>query len=58
MRWHTDGERRRFCLVGVRPQASDQIDEEAGDIAVAGVVTLGNSLELIVHRFAQGALAE
>lgn len=56
VRWLTEGESRRFCLGEGRDQAGDEMDEEGGDAAVAGVVTRGNNLELIMNRFAQGAL--
>jgi hypothetical protein len=57
VRGQADGERRRFCLGEGGAQTGDQMDEEGGNAAVAGVVTLGNILELIVNRFDQGARA-
>ena len=44
-------EGRFFLLIGVGDQASHEIDEEVGDTPVAGVLDLGDVLELVVDRF-------
>ena len=44
--------------MGVSDQASHEIDEEVGDTTVAGVLDLGDILELVVHGFYSGSLSQ
>jgi hypothetical protein len=45
-------------LMAVSNKAAEEIDEEVGDAAVAGVLDLGDVLELVDNRFDHDAFSQ